>query len=156
MKIKKTLELTRSKHHLSKLALSLYVKKESCGKLKSLGSSSTPRKVASGNLMKNIVQGLDLGPKALRKSWEGNMNVKSRESPRLKAPRKLMNERLPSKEDTKIITLKSTKEENKVNAAIKKASTVGDMSGMVKAARIASVGKKSSNNEFPENLVKVP
>lgn len=137
---KKTPGLTRSKSQLSKPALSLDVKRESVGKMKSSGSRSIPssptscyslptsfekfakgvkqqakvkglerlekaaapvgskekpspvhgasptgKKVLNGNLiMKNIVQGLELGPKALRRSWEGNMDAKSRDSPRLK------------------------------------------------------------------------
>lgn len=137
---KKATGLTRSKSQLSKLSLSVDVKKESSGRLKSSGSrsipssptscyslptsfekfsssvrqqakikgldrlekaatgvsgskekpspirggSSTGKKVSSGNFMKNIVQGLELGPKALRRSWEGNMDARSRESPRLK------------------------------------------------------------------------
>lgn len=52
------------------------------------GVSSTAKKMYGGNLMKNIVTGFDLGPKALRKSWEGNMDSKSRESPRLKVTKK--------------------------------------------------------------------
>ncbi|KAL3829206.1 hypothetical protein ACJIZ3_018008 [Penstemon smallii] len=136
------------------------------------GASSTPKKMASGNLMKNIVRGLELGPKALRKSWEGNMDVKGgRESPRLKViktelkpegrstsvPRKSTNERLPSKEENKII---STTEDSKVNLPVKKVSANGHMADSVKSApRTSSVGKKISgefaNNGLPGNLVKV-
>lgn len=228
---KKTPGLTRSKSQLSKLALSVDVKKESVGKLKPSGSRSIPssptscyslptsfekfsngvkqqakikglerlekatgvsgskekpspvtpvrgasltgKKVSSGNLMKNIVQGLELGPKALRKSWEGNMDSKNRESPRLKVnrqeikpeirsnstPRKSVSERLPSKEDSKITPSKSTREESKVNASVKKASVNGDAPDVVKASVRTSVGKKSSgevaNNGLPGNLVKV-
>ncbi|XP_057777060.1 uncharacterized protein LOC130995680 isoform X2 [Salvia miltiorrhiza] len=216
--------LTRSKSQLSKLSLSVDVKKDSVeGKLKSSGSrsipssptscyslptsfekfssgvrnqakikglerlekasgvsgskekpsplragSSTGKKVSSGNLMKNIVQGLELGPKALRKSWEGNMDAKNRESPRLKvnrqeikseAPRKSVSERLPSKEDSK--PSKSTRDESKVNASVKKASGSinGDAADIVKASARTSVGKKLSgevaSNGLPGNLVKV-
>ncbi|XP_011073840.1 uncharacterized protein LOC105158698 [Sesamum indicum] len=227
---KKAPGLTRSKSQLSKLgALSLDVKKESAGKLKSSGSRSIPssptscyslptsfekfangvkqqskikglerlekatthvgsrekpsplrgaspngKKVPSGNLMKNIVQGLELGPKALRKSWEGNMDAKRRESPRLKVnkltvksegrsnstPRKSISESLPSKEDNKITSSKSTREESKLNESVKKTSISGDSLDIVKsAARTTLVGKKSSSevagNGFPGNLVKV-
>lgn len=48
------------------------------------GASPTPKRVLGGNSLKNIVKGFDLEPKALRKSWEGNMDLKSRESPRLR------------------------------------------------------------------------
>lgn len=44
------------------------------------GPSPNGRKSLSGNPIKNLVQGFDMGAKALRKSWEGNMEVKSRES----------------------------------------------------------------------------
>ncbi|KAL0368633.1 UNVERIFIED_CONTAM: hypothetical protein Scaly_1082200 [Sesamum calycinum] len=213
---KKAPGLTRSKSQLSKLgALSLDVKKESAGKLKSSGSRSIPssptscyslptsfekfangvkqqskikglerlekatthvgsrekpsplrgaspngKKVPTGNLMKNIVQGLDLGPKALRKSWEGNMDAKSRESPRLKTPRKSISESLPSKEDNRITSSKSTREESKVNESVKKTSISGDSPDIVKsAARTTLIGKKSSSevagNGFPGSLVKI-
>lgn len=48
------------------------------------GASPTPKRVLGGNPLKNYLQGLELEPKALRKSWEGNMDLKSRESPRLR------------------------------------------------------------------------
>ncbi|KAL0322707.1 UNVERIFIED_CONTAM: hypothetical protein Sangu_1890000 [Sesamum angustifolium] len=200
---KKAPGLTRSKSQLSKLgALSLDVKKESAGKLKSSGSRSIPssptscyslptsfEKFANGvkqqskikgleRLEKatthNIVQGLDLGPKALRKSWEGNMDAKSRESPRLKVsklavksegrsnstPRKSISESLPSKEDNKITSSKSTREESKVNESVKKTSINGDSPDIFKsAARTTLIGKKSSSevagNGFPGSLVKI-
>lgn len=46
-------------------------------------ASPSAKKMFSGNLMK--IHGLELGPKVLRKSWEGNADAKGRESPRLKA-----------------------------------------------------------------------
>ncbi|KAK6118619.1 hypothetical protein DH2020_047611 [Rehmannia glutinosa] len=225
---KTTPGLTRSKSQLSKLALSLDVKKESLGKLKSSsgsrsipssptscyslptsferfangvkqqgkikglerlekaaysvglkekpspvrGTSLTGKKVAGGNLMKNIVHGLEMGPKALRKSWEGNIDAKSRESPRLKVnkqdmksegrststPRKSMSERLPSKEDNKIMPSKSAREESNINGSAKKASINGDTPDIARSAA-RTIGKKSSgevaNNGLPGNLVKV-
>ena len=48
-------------------------------------ASSSVKQVPSGSLGRNAIQGIELGPKALRKSWEGNMEVRSRESPRMKA-----------------------------------------------------------------------
>lgn len=36
-------------------------------------------------VIKNIVQGIELGAKALRKSWEGTMEVKHRENSKLRA-----------------------------------------------------------------------
>lgn len=70
-----------------------------------------------------------------------------------------MSERLPSKEDNKIMSSKSTREESKVNASVKKASVNGDMPESVKPSARTSVGKKSpgevSNHGLPGNLVKV-
>ena len=42
------------------------------------------KKLAMGNSIKSFVQGIELGAKALRKSWEGNMEVKGRESSNLR------------------------------------------------------------------------
>ncbi|CAI9762890.1 unnamed protein product [Fraxinus pennsylvanica] len=137
------------------------------------GTSSTTKKMPSGSVMKNIVQGLELGPKALRKSWEGNMDIKGRESPRVKVnkhiqkpevrstsvPRKSTSERLPSKEESKVESSKTSREENKVNASLKKASTKADLTDTNKyTTQRASPGKKSgesANHGFPGNLVKV-
>ncbi|KAL3619926.1 hypothetical protein CASFOL_034838 [Castilleja foliolosa] len=138
--------------------------------------SLTGKKVLPGGatLMKNIVHGLELGPKSLRKSWEGNIDAKGRESPRMKgnnkpdfksegrsnsAPRKSISERLPSKEDNnKIMSLKSTKEESNVNASVKKVSRNGDTPEITKSAG-RTTGKKATgeaaNNGVPGNLVKV-
>ncbi|PRQ49158.1 hypothetical protein RchiOBHm_Chr2g0118831 [Rosa chinensis] len=137
------------------------------------GVSPNGRKSVSGNSIKNLVQGFDMGAKALRKSWEGNMEVKSSSKSRdtrrdsmlevrTSTPRKsISNERLRSKEEHKIqISAKSLKEENKVQQSTKKVAangTLGDQDRSIKP-RI-SVGKKSSdasNNGFPGNLVKVP
>ncbi|KAL1535287.1 hypothetical protein AAHA92_31362 [Salvia divinorum] len=135
------------------------------------GAHSTGKKVSSGKLMENIVKGLELWPKALRKSWEGNMDAKNRESPRLKihrqeikpdvrsnsAPRKSVSERLPSKEDSK--PSKTTRDESKVNASVMKASVNGDAPSAVKASARISMGKNLSlevaNNGLPGNLFKV-
>lgn len=44
------------------------------------GASPVGKKSAVGNPIKNLVQGIEMGAKALRKSWEGSMEVKTRES----------------------------------------------------------------------------
>lgn len=49
------------------------------------GTSPTKRKTAAGSSVSNFIQGIGSGPKALRKSWEGNMDVKAKDSPRLRA-----------------------------------------------------------------------
>lgn len=68
-----------------------------------------------------------------------------------------MSERLPPKEDSK--PSKFTREESKVSASIKKASSNGDAPDIVKASARTPVGKKSSgevaNNGLPGNFVKV-
>lgn len=48
------------------------------------GASPTPKKAVVGSSMRNFIQGIELGSKALRKSWEGNLDIKARESPRLR------------------------------------------------------------------------
>jgi hypothetical protein len=48
------------------------------------GASPTARRVP---VIKNVVQGIELGAKALRKSWEGNVEVKHRENSKLTAAR---------------------------------------------------------------------
>lgn len=53
----------------------------------SLVRSASPngKKIGVGNPIRNLVQGFELGAKALRKSWEGNMEVKGRESSKLRS-----------------------------------------------------------------------
>jgi hypothetical protein len=41
------------------------------------GVSPLGKRMAVGNSIRNLVQGIELGAKALRKSWEGNMEVKN-------------------------------------------------------------------------------
>lgn len=137
------------------------------------GIISSTKKVGSVGLIKNVVQGVELGTKALRKSWEGNMDVKGRESPRLKvnkldlksegrntfAPRKSTGEVLPSKDENKLST-KSSKEESTIIASVKKASANGDPVEISRSSvRASSVGKKSSGevskDGLPGNLVKI-
>ncbi|OIT23657.1 PREDICTED: uncharacterized protein LOC109216568 [Nicotiana attenuata] len=137
------------------------------------GVSPTPKRVLSGNSLKNIVKGFDLEPKALRKSWEGNMDLKSRESPRLRVnkhdlkpetrstsvPRKSISEKLTYKEDNRGMLAKSSKEENKVQTSLKKISTNGEPVDAEKSSKQkTSMGRKlpgEVNNSLGENLVKV-
>ncbi|XP_019165773.1 PREDICTED: uncharacterized protein LOC109161736 isoform X2 [Ipomoea nil] len=113
------------------------------------GTSPTTKRAVSGNSAKNIVQVIELGPKALRKSWEGNMDVKGRESPRLKAIRRDLKPEA-----------RSTSEESKGHtSSTKRISTNGDRVDVEKSSKLkTSSGKKSSgevNNGLPGNLVKV-
>ncbi|CAI9761657.1 unnamed protein product [Fraxinus pennsylvanica] len=137
------------------------------------GTSPTMKKVSSGSLMKNFVQGFQLGPKALRKSWEGNMDVKGRESPILEVnrhnlkpdarstsvPRKSISKRLPSKEENKAISSKSSIDDNKATASVKKASASRDSVDFGNSTARKSVEKKLSgevaNHGLPGNFIKV-
>ncbi|XP_060171803.1 uncharacterized protein LOC132602980 [Lycium barbarum] len=136
------------------------------------GASPTPKRVMGGNPLKNYLQGLELEPKALRKSWEGNMDLKSRESPRLRVskhdlkpeprstsvPRKSISEKLTSKEDNRGILAKSSKEEIKAHTSLKKTSTNGEPVDADKSSKQkTSKGKKlpgEANNGL-QDLVKV-
>ncbi|KAJ4838473.1 hypothetical protein Tsubulata_034935 [Turnera subulata] len=131
------------------------------------GASPTAKRVP---VIKNIVQGIEFGAKALRKSWEGNIEVKrenskpraARYDPKLEvrstsAPRKsTSSERLPSKDENKT---KSSKDENKNQTSTRKAVSNGNSDDQEKLNKPRiSVGKKSSelgNNGLPSNLVKV-
>ncbi|KAE9450486.1 hypothetical protein C3L33_17612, partial [Rhododendron williamsianum] len=126
------------------------------------GASPRVKKAAPGvSTIKNLIQGIEWGPKVLRKSWEGSMETKSKESPRSRTaklelkpesrstsvPRKSTSERLPSKED-------------KFQVPTKKATANGDLDDVDKSnKRKHSVGKKPSgevaNHGLPGNLVKV-
>ncbi|WCJ41295.1 hypothetical protein M5689_022175 [Euphorbia peplus] len=139
------------------------------------GASPTAKRVP---VIKNIVHGFELGAKALRKSWEGNIEVKNRENSKLRAakcdpkidhrtistPRKsTSSERLPPKDDYKSqISVKSFKEENRNPIGTpKKVMANGVLDDQEKLNKLrTSVGKKSpgdiANNGFPGNLVKVP
>ncbi|XP_071722333.1 uncharacterized protein [Rutidosis leptorrhynchoides] len=125
--------------------------------------------------IKALVQGIEFGTKALRKSWEGNIEVKSRGSPKMKlnkhdlkpdprsfsAPRKsTSSDKFSSKEENKAhISGKSSKEENKVQSSSKKLTANGDLDDQEKPNKPRNTsGKKSSgesNNGLPGNLVKV-
>ncbi|KAL5543194.1 hypothetical protein UlMin_010904 [Ulmus minor] len=138
------------------------------------GVSPNGKRTAVGNPIRSLIQGFDMGPKALRKSWEGNMEIKGRESSKLRAtkhdqkpdlhistPRKsTSSERLPSKEEKKIqVSAKSSKEENKVQMSTKKVSNGAlDEQNKSDKQRISVVRKSfgESANGFPGNLVKVP
>lgn len=56
------------------------------GKLVRGVNSPAAKKIA--NPIRNLVQGIELGTKALRKSWEGSMEVKTRESSRTRVASK--------------------------------------------------------------------
>ncbi|MCD7472472.1 hypothetical protein HAX54_013719 [Datura stramonium] len=137
------------------------------------GVSPTPKRVLGGNPLKNYLQGLELEPKALRKSWEGNMDLKSRESPRLKVnkhdlkpeprstsvPRKSTSEKLTSKEDNRGILAKSSKEENKAHTSLKKTLANGEPVDADKSSKQkTSKGRKLPGevNNGLQDLIKLP
>ncbi|XP_007033883.2 PREDICTED: uncharacterized protein LOC18602441 isoform X1 [Theobroma cacao] len=137
------------------------------------GVSPTGKKVP---VMKTLVHGIELGAKALRKSWEGNMDVKGRDHSKLRAakhdpkgesrstsaPRKsTSSEKLPSKEENKFQTsTRSLKEETKSQVSTKKVMASGMLDDQEKPNKPRTyVGKKSgelTNNAALGNLVKVP
>lgn len=139
------------------------------------GTSPTKRKTVAGSSVSNFIQGIGSGPKALRKSWEGNMDVKARDSPKFRAtksylkpespsfsvPRKSSNERLPPKDDTKVkVSSKSFMEENKAGLSADMATTNGNLVDPNRLHKlIPSAGKKTpgnnANHGLPGNFSKV-
>ncbi|RRT42613.1 hypothetical protein B296_00051877, partial [Ensete ventricosum] len=94
------------------------------------------RKSSAGNLLGDLVPSIELGPKALRKSWEGNLEFKGkgRDSSTLKA----------TKLDTKSES-RSTTEDGKIRSPMKKstASAAADDSDKSAKQRPAAVKKSS-------------
>ncbi|KAK9288471.1 hypothetical protein L1049_016928 [Liquidambar formosana] len=141
------------------------------------GASPTGKKVYAGSSIRNLVQEIDLGPKALRKSWEGKIEVKNRDNSKLRAtkhdskpearsssvPRRnpSSSDRLPSKEENKVhIAAKFSKEENKFQMSTRKVTTNGALGDLEKSNKQKiPAGKKSSgevvNHGLPGNFVKV-
>lgn len=136
------------------------------------GATLTAKKAGMGSSIRNFVQGIELGPKALRKSWEGNMDLKARESPKVNitkhdmkpdawsnsVPRKSTSERLPSKEENKQLSSKLPKDENKLQISTKRIN--GDLVDSDKSYKQrTSAGRKLSseaaNNGIPGNMTKV-
>ncbi|XP_009148130.1 uncharacterized protein LOC103871617 [Brassica rapa] len=125
-------------------------------------------------MIKNFVQGIEFGAKALRKSWEGNLDIRSSDRERLKlakrdstpdsrsltGPRKsTSSEKLPSKQERANVLAKSSKEQSSKTQSTKKVETAGvvDTKEKTSKPKSTSVGKKSTaENGLPGNLVKVP
>ncbi|KAL4590391.1 hypothetical protein LXL04_003320 [Taraxacum kok-saghyz] len=138
------------------------------------GVSSSVKKSGIGNSIKNFVQGMELGPKALRKSWEGNMDVKT---PRLKvtkndpkvearsisAPRKSTSERMPYKEEdnkSQLLTKSSKEDITKIRTPVKRSMAFGDsldldLSNKQKPTPARKSTSEASSNGLQGNLVKV-
>jgi hypothetical protein len=154
--------------------------KEKLGSGPKASSSSTPRSASNvQNSLRNLVKD-NWGPKSLRKSWEGNMELKTKESPRLKStkptkpdlklecrsssvPRKSTSDIVSSKHENNNKVQKSAKMiiEEKVHIPTKKLASIGDVVDSDKAIKPRrSVSKKLSvgenhGNGLPGNLVKV-
>ncbi|MBA0628620.1 hypothetical protein Godav_023321 [Gossypium davidsonii] len=137
------------------------------------GTSPTGKKVP---VIRTLVQGIELGAKALRKSWEGNLEVKGRDHSKPRAskhdikqesrstsvPRKsTSSEKLLPKEENKLQTsTRSPKEESKSPVSTKKVMPNGMLDEQEKPNKPRTyIGKKSgdlSSNGGLGNLVKVP
>ncbi|KAA3480171.1 CTP synthase [Gossypium australe] len=137
------------------------------------GTSPTGKKVP---VIRTLVQGIELGAKALRKSWEGNLEVKGRDHSKPRAskhdikqesrstsvPRKsTSSEKLLPKEENKLQTsTRSLKEESKSPVSTKKVMSNGMLDEQEKPNKPRTyIGKKSgdlSSNGGLGNLVKVP
>ncbi|PWA50127.1 hypothetical protein CTI12_AA472760 [Artemisia annua] len=128
-------------------------------------------KSGMGSSIKNYVSRLDLGQKALRKSWNGSMDVRT---PRLDVTKKNLkpeawsttwkstSERTPSKMEHKKVakSVKSSKEENKVQTSTKKVAKMGDVVDRDLLSKQKSTsGRKASSevskNGLPGNMMKV-
>ncbi|XP_010258510.1 PREDICTED: uncharacterized protein LOC104598255 [Nelumbo nucifera] len=129
-----------------------------------LRASTSTKKLPVENSIGNLVQGIGVGTRALRRSWEGSVEVKSRENSSSKTakhdlksePRSTSIPRIKSSTSDKLLS----KEDNKVQTLAKKITangTIGDPDKSNKQR--ASIGKKTSgevsSNGFPGNLVKV-
>ncbi|KAL0754576.1 hypothetical protein Bca101_092244 [Brassica carinata] len=107
-------------------------------------------------MIKNFVQGIEFGAKALRKSWEGNLDIRSSDS--INAPRKsTSSEKLPSKQERANVFAKSSNEHSKTQPT--KTSGIVDTRDKQSKPKSTSKDKKSKStaeNGLPGNLVKIP
>ncbi|OWM66943.1 hypothetical protein CDL15_Pgr008112 [Punica granatum] len=137
------------------------------------GQSQNGKRLPLDSPFRSLVQGTEFGARVLRKSWEGNIEVKSRESLKSRSskpdsrsetrststPRKsVSSERLVPKEENRVTSLKSSKEENKAQVSVKKAPANGNMDDRQKTIRPRDVKKLSldSNHGLPGCFLKVP
>ncbi|KAL8210176.1 hypothetical protein R6Q57_006908 [Mikania cordata] len=129
------------------------------GKLKLGGKVSTNvKKSETGSSIKNVIQGIELGHKALRKSWEGNMDVRT---PRLEVTKK----KLKPEAQISSTSRKSTsermpsKEEPRVHTPVNKVTKTGDSVDNSQSSKHRSSSERKSssevsNNGLPRNMVK--
>ncbi|KAE8646720.1 uncharacterized protein LOC101214568 [Cucumis sativus] len=138
-------------------------------------ASPVTKKMGVGHQIKHLVQGIEVGAKALRKSWEGNMETKRRDNSMLRASkldpkpearvttprRSTSSDKLPSREESRIqVPGKTSKDDHSVQASSKKNAINGELDNQERSSRQkSSSGRKSSSSDaagFPGNLVKIP
>lgn len=137
--------------------------------------SPVRKKLPRGSHIKDLLQGIEYGAKALRKSWEGNTELKSKDKSKLTAPKydlrpdsrsvsaprkSTSSERLPSKEENKVVPARSSKEVNTVHTSAKNVSGSGigltdDHGKSLKQRPIVRKSLTESNNGLPGNFVRV-
>ncbi|XP_010242740.1 PREDICTED: uncharacterized protein LOC104587013 [Nelumbo nucifera] len=127
-----------------------------------LRASASAKKLPVENSIGNVVNGIGLGTKALRRSWEGG-EVKGRDNSSSRAAKlDLKSESRSTSAPRRKLSMngKSSKEDSKVQMPAKKvtANRAGADSDKPNKQRV-SIGKKTSGevagNGFPGNLVKV-
>ncbi|XP_030536576.1 uncharacterized protein LOC115745266 [Rhodamnia argentea] len=136
--------------------------------------SPVRKKLPRGSPIKDLLQGIEHGAKALRKSWEGNIELKNIDKSKLtaskhdykpvsrsaSAPRKsTSSERLPSKEENIVVPGKSSKEVNTVHMSAKNVAGSGngltdDYGKSLKQRPIVRKSLTESNNGLPGNFVR--
>lgn len=166
--------------------------------------SPVGKKLPRGSPIKDLLQGIEYGAKALRKSWEGNIELKNKDKSKLTAPKhdpkpesrsasvSLMNcmllefsfvnfiytlnltdcafpqaprkstssERLPSKDENKVVPARLSKEVNTVHMSAKNVAGSGngltdDHGKSLKQRPIVRKSTTESNNGLPGNFVRV-
>ncbi|KAK9138717.1 hypothetical protein Sjap_009311 [Stephania japonica] len=124
--------------------------------------STAEKRVPRGSSPGSLFHGIESGPKALRRSWEGGMEVTGRDNSSSKATKHdlKLESRSNSTPRRKSVSEKiSPKEENKGQTNSKKVSTNGTPDDPVKSNKSSPLsGKKTSevgSNGLPSNFVKV-
>ncbi|CAO2821820.1 unnamed protein product [Amaranthus hypochondriacus] len=138
-------------------------------------ASPVSKKQSSVSTPKKLAQVIDMGPKALRRSWEGSMDTKSRDNLKVKTgkpeitaaarstsvPKKNpSDDRFSTKVEGKNhISSKSSKDEPKDQISARSLATNGAIDDLDRSSKPRhSIGRKSvdsATNGFPSNLVKV-
>ncbi|KAK1294928.1 hypothetical protein QJS10_CPA16g00084 [Acorus calamus] len=135
---------------------------EKMGSVLKVGSVVGKKAGSVGNSIGSFVSGIEFGQKALRRSWEGNLESKGRESSASKGAK------LDAKHDNRSSSVPrrkpsteklSSKEESKIQVPARKSITNGalDDSDKMNKPRTPVIKKPSdvAHNGIPNNLVKV-